>query len=44
MRCIVIIIEKVDKGNTVLITDKEKYIKGIKISISVGNNPIKYYT
>ena len=29
-----IVIEKADKGNTVVIIDKEKYIQGVKIIIS----------
>ena len=29
-----IVIQKVDKGNTVVITDKEKYIQGVKNVIS----------
>ena len=32
-----IIIQKADKGNTVVITDKDKYIEGVKRSISDSN-------
>ena len=32
-----IIIQKADKGNTVVITDKEKYIEGVKCAISDFN-------
>ena len=32
-----IIIQKTDKGNTVVITDKEKYIEGVKRAISDSN-------
>ena len=32
-----IIIEKVDKGNTVVITDKDKYTEGVKHAISDSN-------
>ena len=32
-----IIIQKADKGNTVVITDKEKYIEGVKHAISDSN-------
>ena len=30
-------IQKADKGNTVVITDKEKYIEGVKIAILDSN-------
>ena len=33
-----IIIQKADEGNTVVITDKEKYIEGVKCIISDLNN------
>ena len=29
-----IIVQKADKGNTVVITDNEKYIEGVKLAIS----------
>ena len=32
-----IVIQKADKGNTVVITDKEKYIEGVKRAISDSN-------
>ena len=40
-----IIIQKADKGNTVVITDKVKYIKGVKRAISdfqLNITPDKY--
>ena len=46
-----IIIQKADKGNTVVITDKEKHIKGLKCALSDSNKifqlnitPGKYLT
>ena len=37
-----IIIQKADKVNTVAITDKDKYIEGVKRAISESNCPINY--
>ena len=34
-------IQKDDKGNTVVITDKEKYIEGVKSAISDSNKSVK---
>ena len=31
------IIQNADKGNTIVITDKEKYIEGVKRAISDSN-------
>ena len=35
------IIQKADKGNTVIITDKEEYIEGVKNSISDSNKIVQ---
>ena len=35
------IIQKADKGNTVIITDKEEYIEGVKNSISDSNKTVQ---
>ena len=38
MRYNIIIIQKTDKGNTIVTTDKEKYSEGVKCAISDSNN------
>ena len=39
-----IIIQKADKGNTIVITDKEKYIEGVKRAISDSNKFVQLDT
>ena len=41
-----IIIQKADKGNIIVITDKKKYIEGVKRAISDSNKfvQLKYYS
>ena len=39
-----VIIQKADKGNTVVITDKEKHIEGVKRAMQIPKIfPIEYY-
>ena len=39
-----IIIQKADKGNTVVVTDKEKHIEGVKLAISDSNKFVQLNT
>ena len=39
-----ITIQKADKGNTVVITDEEKYIEGVKCAISDSNKFVQLNT
>ena len=39
-----IIIQKADKGNTVVVTDKEKHIEGVKLAISDSNKFVQINT